>query len=91
MCAGLTFAPYRRHVAPARTWQAAGMVDIGFIQRGEQRGHYVRKKRGGHGPCKQGCLVMKISPLNSRFEACIVRGVKGGRWSEAARRQQGLV
>ena len=35
------------------------------------------KKRGGHGPCKQGCLVMKNNPLNSRFEICIVRGARG--------------
>ena len=52
MCAGLNFAPCRRHVAPARTWEAAGVVDIRIIQRGQQQGRYIKtEKRGGHGPC----------------------------------------
>ena len=32
MCAGLNFAPCRRHIAPARTWEAAGMVDVGLFR-----------------------------------------------------------
>ena len=54
------------------------MVDVGIFRGVSSKVARLKmKKRGGHGPCKQGCLVMKNNPLNSRFEICIVRGARG--------------